>query len=54
MKLNIFNQGNKNFENGIILYFYNAFLLFISKKLRKYAKDSVFLQNIDNIYFCIF
>ena len=54
MKLKFFNQNNKNFDNGIILYFFNIFFLFLSRKLRKYAEKSIFVQNIDKIYFGIF
>lgn len=54
MQLKNFNQNKDSFDKGVILYFFNIFFLFLSKNLKKYTKNSIFMQNFDKIYFWIF
>ncbi len=47
-------QFSRDYNNGVILDFFDTFFSFLSKKLKKYTEKSIFMQNIDTIYFGIF
>ena len=47
-------QFSRDYNNGAILGFFNAFFTSLSKKLKKCTEKSIFMQNFYTRYFCIF